>query len=130
MSNDGTWETAEALCAWFNSTLGLLAIYGGRDANKPSYPQFSLDTLRSLPVPDFRVLGDGARDALAEAFERLKDETLAPFPQIAQDPVRRAIDDAITEALGFDPEWVAGIRRALAEEPSVTNKRWAGLGGD
>ena len=86
-----------------------------------------MDTLRSLPVPDFRALGEGARDALAEAFERLKDEPLAPFPQMAEDPVRGALDEAVTEALGLDGEWVAGIRRALAEEPSVTNRRWREL---
>ena len=99
---------------------------GARDNRKPSYPSFSMDTLRSVPVPDFRALGEGPRDALAAAFERLKDEPLAPFPQMDEDPVRLAIDEAVTEALGLDAEWVAGIRRELAREPSVTNKRWAG----
>jgi len=124
--HDDNPETAAALCAWLDSSPGVLALLGERDNRKPSYPQFSLDALRSVPVPDFRALGDGPRDALAAAFERLKDETLAPFPQMDEDPVRRAIDEAVTEALGLDAEWVAGVRRELAREPSVTNRRWAG----
>ena len=40
------------------------------------------------------------------------------------DPVRKQLDAAVTEALGLDAEWVAQIRRALGEEPSVTNRRY------
>ena len=43
------------------------------------------------------------------------------------DPVRRALDDAVCDALGLDGERVATIRRNLAAEPSVTGKRYAGL---
>ncbi len=43
------------------------------------------------------------------------------------DPARRALDDAVCEALGLDGERVAPIRRNLAAEPSVTGKRYAGL---
>ena len=123
--HDGDANAPAALCVWLNSSPGILALLGERDNRKPSYPQFSLDALRSVPVPDFRALGDGPRDALAAAFERLKDEPLAPFPMMDEDPVRLAIDEAVTEALGLDAEWVAGIRRELAREPSVTNRRRA-----
>ena len=125
--HDGNPATAAALCAWLNSSPGLLAILGGRDNRKPSYPQFSLDTLRSIPVPNFAVLGDDVRDGLAAAFELLKDEVLLPFPQMNEDPIRKQLDDVVTDALGLDPEWVAQIRRALSEEPSITNRRYAGL---
>lgn len=122
--HDGEERTALALCAYLNSSIGILALLGGRDNRKPSYPQFSLDALRSLPVPNFRALGDGAREMLTAAFERLKDEELLPFPYLAGDPVRSEIDDAVTEALGLDAEWVASIRRELSREPSVTNRRY------
>ena len=36
--------------------------------------------------------------------------------------MRRQIDEAVTQALGVDPEWVATIRRELAREPSVTDR--------
>ena len=116
----------QALAIYLNSSIGLLARLGGRSNRVPSYPRFAIPDLLATPVPDFRALGEGPRDALAAAFERLKDEPLAPFPMMDEDPVRLAIDEAVTEALGLDPEWVAGIRRELAREPSVTNKRWAG----
>ena len=127
--HDDNAETQAALCAYLNSSIGLLAILGGRDNRKPSYPQFSLDTLRSIPVPNFPVLGDGVRDVLAGVYEELKDETLLPFPQMNEDPIRRQLDDAVTEALGLDAEWVSQVRRALSEEPSITNRRYAGSGG-
>ena len=47
---------------------------------------------------------------------------LLPFPRMHEDPVRRQIDEAVTQALGVDPEWVATIRRELAREPSVTDR--------
>ena len=126
--HDDSAATQAALCAYLNSSIGLLAILGGRDNRKPSYPQFSLDTLRSIPVPNFPVLGDDVRDGLADAYEELKDETLLPFPQMNEDPIRRRLDDAVTEALGLDAEWVSQVRRALSEEPSITNRRYAGSG--
>ena len=126
--HDGEPQTQAALCAWLNSSPGLLAILGGRDNRKPSYPQFSLDTLRSIPVPNFPELSDGVRDALAAAYEELKDEVLLPFPQLDEDPVRKRLDAAVTEALRLDPEWVAQVRRALGEEPSVTNRRYGSVG--
>ena len=124
--HDGNLATQAALCVYLNSSIGLLAVLGGRDNKKPSYPQFSLDTLRSIPVPNFPALGDEVRDALADAYEALKNEVLLPFPQMDEDPIRRQLDDAVVDALDLDPEWVAQIRRALSEEPSVTNKRYAG----
>ncbi len=114
-------ETAKAMCLYLNSTIGLLALLGRRDNRKPSYPSFSLDTLRSLPAPNFAALGPAQRDLLNGWFDRLQNETLQPFPQMHEDPVRRQIDDAVTTALGLDPEWVATIRRELAREPSVTD---------
>ena len=88
-----------------------------------------MDTLRAIPVPNFPELGDNVRDALAAAYEQLKDEVLLPFPQLDEDPIRKQLDDAVTEALNLDPEWVAQIRRALSEEPSITNKRYGTAAG-
>ena len=115
-------DIAKALCLYLNSTPGLLSLLGARDNRKPSYPSFSLDTLRSLPVPDFTALGATQRDLLDSWFGWLQNETLLPFPQIHEDPVRRQIDDAVIKALSIDPEWVATMRRELAREPSVTDR--------
>ena len=114
---------AKSLCLYLNSTPGLLSLLGARDNRKPSYPSFSLDTLRSLPVPDFAALETDKRELLNGWFGWLQNETLQPFPQMHEDPVRQRIDDAVIKALGLDPEWVATMRRGLAREPSVTDAR-------
>ena len=121
----GSREAEAAICAWLNSSAGVLAMLAERDNRKPSYPSFSLDALRALRVPDFRERVE-ARDALAAAFRRLAGETLAPFPEMADDPVRRELDGAVAAALGLDAEWIARVRAALAREPSVTGRRWEG----
>ena len=113
----------KALCLYLNSTPGLLSILGERDNRKPSYPSFSLDTLRSMPVPDLTALGVAETEILSSWFDRLQYETLQPFPLMADDPVRAQIDDAVVQALALDAEWVADIRRHLSREPSVTNRR-------
>ena len=114
-------DIAKALCLYLNSTPGLLSLLGARDNRKPSYPSFSLDTLRSLPVPNFAALGATERDLLSSWFGWLQNETLQPFPRMHEDLVRRQIDDAVAKALGLDGEWVATMRRGLAREPSVTD---------
>ena len=96
-------------------------MFGGRDSHTLSRPAYSLDTQRSLPVPDFPALPQ-ARDAFAAAFEELKDQQLRPLPEMARDPVRMRLDDIVADALGFDREWVARVRKALGEEPSITNR--------
>ena len=114
-------EIAKALCLYLNSTPGLLSLLGGRDNRVPSYPSFSLDTLRSLPVPNFAAMGRAERDLMSSWFGWLQDEVLLPFPHMHEDPVREQIDDAVCKALALDQEWVATIRRELAREPSVTD---------
>ena len=96
--------------------------YDGYDNRKPSYPSFSLDTLRSLPVPDLTALGEAERQMLSSWFDWLQHETLQPFPLMAYDPVRAQIDHAVVQALSLDTEWVATIRGQLAREPSVTDR--------
>ena len=116
---------AKALCLYLNSTPGVLTLLGGRDNRKPSYPSFSLDTLRSLPVPDFRAVDSERMTLLGRAFDQLQDKTLQPFPQMDVDPGRQQIDDVVAQILGLDPEWVDRVRRELTREPSVTDARQA-----
>ena len=116
-------DITKSLCLYLNSTPGLLSLLGARDNRVPSYPSFSLDTLRSLPVPNLAAFGAAEREMLDSWFDWLANDTLLPFPRMVEDPVRRQIDEAVTQALGLDAEWVATIRRELAKEPSVTDKR-------
>ena len=115
-------DVAKALCLYLNSTPGLLALLGSRDNRLPSYTYLSLDTLRSLPIPNFEALGDANLELLDGWFDWLQNDTLLPFPRVDEDPVRRQIDEAVTQALGLDADWVATIRQNLAREPSVTDR--------
>ena len=110
-----------------NSSLGVLAVLGNRTNKKPTYPRLSLDDLRNLIVPDFVTIGESIVAKLAAIYDALAERTLLPLPQMNADPVRRALDDAVCDALGLDAERVATIRRNLAAELSVTGKRYAGL---
>ena len=116
-------EIAKALCLYLNSTLGLLSLLGERDNRKPSYPSFSLDTLRSVPVPDFTALDEAGREMLSKRFDEFQNQPLLPLPLIEDDPVRAQIDDAVTKALDLDADWIATIRRELAREPSINDRR-------
>ena len=98
-------EIAKGLCLYLNSTLGLLTLLGCRDNRKPSYPSFSLDTLRGLRVPDYTAMGTAERTLLANRFDWLQNQTLLPFPQMAEDVARRQIDESITEVLDLNPDW-------------------------
>ena len=118
-----TSGTAKALCLYLNSTLGLLSLLGERDNRAPSYPSFGLDTLRSAPVPDLATLGHEERDLLSGWFDWLQNQPLLPFPLMAEDPVRAQIDDAVVQALALDADWIATIRRELAREPSINDRR-------
>ena len=122
--HDESESTAKALAVYLNSSIGVLSLLGGRDNRKPSYPQFSLDTLRSLQVPNFNQLTTEARDALATTYDWRQDDILLPLPEMDDDPVRKQLDEAVTAALGLDADWVAQVRLALSEEPSITNRRF------
>ena len=114
-----------ALCVYLNSSIGVLALLGDRSNKVPSYPQFSMDDLHKLIVPDFSAV-DGAVARLAKAYDAHAKEALLPLPSMDDCPTRRALDDAVVEALGVDAETVAAIRRSLAAEPSITGKRYTG----
>ena len=100
---------------------------GDRSNTTPSYPRFSIDDMRKLPVPDFAVIGQEAVTRLAAAYDQYADAVLLPLPQLNNCPDRIALDAAVIAALGLDGELVANIRRQLAMEPSVTGKRYAGF---
>ena len=112
----------KATCAYLNSTVGIVALLGDRSNKIPSYPQFSLDDLRRIPVPDFDALSETRIMQLATAYDTLCNFTLLPLPQIMADETRQALDRVVIDALDIVPEVVANIRRELSREPSITGK--------
>ena len=117
-------ENREALCkawcVWLNSTFGILGFLNIRQRNL-TYPAFSLDGLRSLPVPHPDHCDVAA---LADTFDAHADDVLRSLPEIDADPLRRALDDAVLQAVpGLPGSDVADWRRSIALEPSVNNQK-------
>ena len=123
--NSDTLE--RAVCAYLNSSVGVLAMLGDRSNTTPSYPRFSIDDMRKLVIPDFAALGSETVTGLAAAYDQYADAALRPLPQMNNCPVRQGLDAAVVAALGLDAEEGDGIRRQLAMEPSVTGRRYAGF---
>ena len=114
-------QLCKAWCVWLNSTFGIIAFLNIRQKNL-TYPSYSLDGLRSLPVPD-----PNACDivALAATYDQYAEDDLLPLPQIHADPIRHALDNAVLETIpSLSDSDVASWRQSIALEPSVNNEKY------
>ena len=110
----------KAWCAWLNSSAGVLSFLNIRQKNL-TYPHFSLDGLRTLPVPHPERCDIAA---LAAAFDRLADTPLRALPEMDRDDARRALDEAAAHAVpGVEAAQLANWRRRIPLEPAVNNRR-------
>ena len=113
-------ELCKAWCVWLNSTFGIIAFLNTRQ-KKLTYPHFSLDGLRSLPVPrpshcDITLL--------AAIYDQCSDDALRPLPEIHADPIRHTLDDAVLKAVpGLPGSDVARWQQSISLEPSVNNEK-------
>ena len=112
-------STAKALAAWLNSTPVRLMLLNRR-AQKLTYPTWQLAHLREIriPKPD-----NPAWVRLKAAFDQTCRIELLPMRQSEECEARKVIDDAAALALDIDRETIAGWRRQLAAEPTITNYR-------
>ena len=119
-AGDDRAQTCKAWCSWLNSTFGIIAFLNTRQ-KKLTYPNFSLDGLRSLPVPhpnqcDIVIL--------AAIYDECADKALQPLPYIHADPVRHALDDAVLMAVpGLPDRDMDRLRQSITLEPSVNNEK-------
>ena len=119
-------DRQKALAAWWNSTPVRLMLLNRR-AQKLTYPTWQLAHLREIriPKPD-----SPAWTSLRGAFDQVCDRELLPMRQAEECEARETIDRAAAVALGVDADILADWRRRLAAEPTITNARARGLGGD
>jgi hypothetical protein len=110
-------EVEKALVLWLNSTLGLLTLLAHREETRGAWIHFKKQVLEEAPVPDVRALAEGQRRALAAAYDRLSGQTVLPFAEMGNDPVRREIDEVIRKTLRLPDFGV--LRQMLAREPVV-----------
>ena len=118
--------TAKALAVWLNSTPVRLMLLNRR-AQTLTYPTWQLAHLREIriPKPD-----NPAWASLKAAFDQACETELLPMKDAEQCEVRRGIDDASALALDIDRKEIAGWRRLLAMEPTITNARAKERGRD
>lgn len=108
----------KAFVAWWNSTPARMMLLNLR-SKKLTYPDFSLDQLRSVRVPSPE--NPAWRDLLA-AYEEACDIELLPMRDGEQCAGRRIIDRAAAQVLGIPEATIADWRRRLAREPTISNR--------
>ena len=113
-------EIEKAVCAYLNSTVGLVAMLGVRTPKKPCYPDFSLEGVNktSIPCLDNHKLND-----LSLVFDKYADAVLGKWSE-ANNPERKGLDGEVSEILGIDQELISVAREELAREPMCTNRRY------
>ena len=111
----GGAEAEKALALWLNSSLGILLLLGHREETQGAWIGFKKPVLGQMPVLDVLGIGARATTKLAQVFDGLADRALLPFPHMAEDPVRAAIDESVASALGL-PDFSV-LRQLLAGEP-------------
>ena len=108
-------EAAKAIAVFLNSTAGRLQIMRnpGTTILFPLYNPADVGTIRIPDVEDARV-----RRILADCWEHTKDME-APQFRDGECQVRRLWDDAVAEAMGWDPAELSRLRLLLHQEPHV-----------
>ncbi|NWF78191.1 MAG: hypothetical protein HXY36_06395 [Chloroflexi bacterium] len=108
-------DVEKVLVLWLNSTLGLLILLSNREETHGPWVGFKKPVLSEMPVLDVRRLTHQQTQQLVDTYDALGNQALLPFPQMASDPVREAIDTAISDVLGL-PD-LSILRKLLAQEP-------------
>ena len=113
-------DLCKAWCVWLNSTFGIVSFLNTRQKNL-TYPHFSLDGLRSLPVPQPSHCDIAM---LVAIYDQCADDALQPLPEIHSDPVRHILDEGVLKAVpGLPSNDVARWRQSISLEPSVNNDK-------
>ena len=117
----------KACVAFLNSSIGLTALLGVTSNRVIVYPNFSMDDLREIPFPRWSSLTPDQIEWMAQAgYERLADKPFKPLREMTGCETRLALDRAVSEALGVPWDEMETLRVALASEPGITGKRFAG----
>ena len=110
-----TLAKAKAAAVFLNSTAGrlqLLRIPG----RKLAFPDYEPAGLKRIRLPD--LSNGNLVDALARCWEATADMEVPQYRD-GECEVRQIWDDAVADALGWDRDWLAGIRKLLHQEPHV-----------
>ena len=108
----------QAWCAYLNSTLAVVSFLNRRQKTL-DYSSYSLDQLRSIPVPDPKNVD---LCPLVDVFVKLGDAEMLPWPKMHRCAVRAELDDAVASVLDIDGAEIKEWRERIAKEPTVSGK--------
>ncbi len=114
-------DIEKALAAWLNSSVGILTLLAIRNTTMGSWVQPKKADMEVFPVLDPRALSADQLAALFKLFDALAEAEFERLPDMVDCPARRALDDGLSEILGLPN--LEGLRRLLASEPVVSNRR-------
>lgn len=111
-------QAEKALLLWLNSTPALVLVLARRVTTEGAWMQMKQPAWASMPVLNVAALSAERLAELATAYDRLADRELKALAHLHEDPVRAAIDAALSAALGL-PD-IGPLRELLAREPGLT----------
>ena len=106
---------AKALAVFINSTPGRLQLMRNPGRQIP-FPTYSATEAGNIRIPN--VKENNICRVLAACFEQTKDIKVPQFRD-GECEVRRLWDEAVAEAMNWDPEELAYLRNLLHSEPHV-----------
>lgn len=77
--------------------------------------------LVGMPALDLRAIAPDQLQAMSQLFGDVAGEEFERLPAMADCPARRRLDNGLSEILGLPN--LDGLRRLLASEPVVSNRR-------
>ena len=108
---------------WCNSTLGLLAYWWHANKQHGGRGRTTIRAVETLPVLDFRALGDAQLQTAQAIFDEFRELDLKPAYLADADENRALLDRRVVcDLLGFREEIYGAVRRLAAKwcaEPSV-----------
>ena len=110
-----TLEKAKAAAVFLNSTAGRLQLLRN-SGRKLAFPKYRPAGLKTIRLPD--LSNSDLVDGLARCWEATA-ETEVPQYRDGECDVRRVWDDAVADAMGWDKDWLSGLRHLLHREPHV-----------
>ena len=108
-------EESKAIAVFLNSTIGRIQIMSNAGRTL-EFPMYRPATYANIRIPDIKSAR--IRDILADCWERTKDMDVPQFRD-GECEVRRLWDEAVADAMGWDPSELARLRELLNNEPHV-----------